>query len=221
VTSVVDAPRSLGPFCTNAEGYPNVGMPARAEERPTSDLSQTPDGNVPQRTHAAVLAILALCACPLCQTAAALYDAPEAADGDLAARGAISAERSAVMALHSPAIARALAASLAANAARFDELDATVRGLGGSLQAVNQLKSAVGNLTQRLESLEAQSLPGGPAAHASARPIEKALALASDTPRGTISIADQIRAFQSLAGKLSDPQAQIAVAAELIRLQQG
>ncbi len=78
------------------------------------------------------------------------------------------------------------------------------------------MASTVGDLRLRLDALEAQPLPGGPAA----RPVEKSLAL-SARAAGGISAAEQIRALESLAGRLNDPQAQIAVAAELIRLQQG
>jgi hypothetical protein len=66
--------------------------------------------------------------------------------------------------------------------------------------------------------LEGQPLPGGPAAFA----FDKTLAL---TPSGGAhsqpGAAEQRRALEALAGKLTDPQAQIAVAAELIRLQRG
>ena len=46
-------------------------------------------------------------------------------------------------------------------------------------------------------------------------PEEKRLATANGQP----GVAEQMRALESLAGRLVDPQAQLAVAAELIRLQ--
>jgi hypothetical protein len=46
-------------------------------------------------------------------------------------------------------------------------------------------------------------------------PEEKRLAKANGQP----GAAEQMRALESLAGRLVDPQAQLAVAAELIRLQ--
>jgi hypothetical protein len=74
-----------------------------------------------------------------------------------------------------------------------------------------------GELRQRVERLEAQPMPGGPAARA----VEKthALHISGSGPAGQASAAEQYRALEALAGRLADPQAQIAVAAELIRLQ--
>jgi hypothetical protein len=65
--------------------------------------------------------------------------------------------------------------------------------------------------------VEAQPAPGGPAA----RPVEKSHALmpSQGGARGQVSAAEQYRALEALAGSLRDPQAQMAVASELIRLQ--
>jgi hypothetical protein len=51
--------------------------------------------------------------------------------------------------------------------------------------------------------------------------VDKALALGAGAHGASpIGTAEQLRTLESLAGRLSDPQAQIAVAAEMIRLQQ-
>jgi hypothetical protein len=50
--------------------------------------------------------------------------------------------------------------------------------------------------------------------------MEKTSALAGRGLRESPSASEQYRALESLAGSLRDPQAQVAVAAELIRLRQ-
>jgi hypothetical protein len=70
------------------------------------------------------------------------------------------------------------------------------------------------DIQQRLARIEAQPQAGGPVY----RSADKATPL---TPAaGSSSTADQLRALGGLAGRIADPQAQVAVAAEMIRLQQ-
>lgn len=213
------ATRAQGPFSTNAQGYPDAGVPAQAEARPTSALGLHEDGNARERFHAAARGILMGCGCPLCEGAlAALGETGPAGDGNTRVlRGGGSAGE-----LRESALARALASGLSASVTRMERVDESVRGLGNILQtAVSQIEGASGDLRRRIEALEAQPLPGGPAAFA----FDKSLALApGGSGSGTRSqpgAAEQRRALESLAGKLTDPQAQIAVAAELIRLQRG
>lgn len=118
------------------------------------------------------------------------------------------------------ALARALAAGLGANARSVERLEACVRALGEAVRgASGATEGALGELRARVERIEAQPLPGGPALRAMA--VEKPSPLAPAAgAQGTVSPAEQFRALESLAGRLSDPQAQIAVAAELIRLRQ-
>jgi hypothetical protein len=135
------------------------------------------------------------------------------------------------------ALMRALGASLRGSTQRLARLDTGMCDLrsamrealgqiGGQVsQAASQVASTmatemagtVGELGRRLERLEAQPMPGGP----SARPAEKTQALhaGASGPVGQPSAAEQYRALEALAGRIADPQAQIAVAAELIRLQ--
>lgn len=69
-------------------------------------------------------------------------------------------------------------------------------------------------LEERLARIEAQPQTGGPILRAA----DKSTPL---TPNGSQSTAAQrIEALEGLAGRLRDPQAQVAVAAEMIRLQQ-
>jgi len=69
-------------------------------------------------------------------------------------------------------------------------------------------------IEQRVAVIEAQPLPGGP----HLRVAEKTHALRPAGEPG--AIGEQLRALEGLAGRLSDPQAQLAVATEMIRLQQ-
>jgi len=82
-----------------------------------------------------------------------------------------------------------------------------------------QMARALAPLTeiqQRLARIEAQPQAGGPIF----RTADKATALSAMGGGGSPSTADHLRALESLAGRIADPQAQVAVAAEMIRLQQ-
>src|SRR5579859_4960762 len=214
--SSTETVRERGPFSTNLEGFPDTGVPAQAVERPTSALGVREEGNARDRFHAAARGILQGCGCPLCEGALAALGETGTAEGSamLARRtdGAASAARES-------ALARALAAGLTASVTRMERMDGSVRGLSDILQAaMTRIESTASDLRQRLETLEAQPRTGGPAAFA----FDKSLALAPSG--GALSqpgAAEQRRALESLAGKLTDPRAQIAVAAELIRLQRG
>jgi hypothetical protein len=170
-----------------------------------------------ERFHVAARSILAGCGCPLCAGALAALD-----DGDSAERLAGAHE-----AIQEQAVARALGtalrASVAATTERLDRLDETLRGPPALLRAeakrgneqIRDLTTTAGELRRRIETMEAQPLPGGPVAGMRGHPEEKRLA----TANGQLGVTEQIRALESLAGRLVDPQAQLAVAAELIRLQ--
>jgi hypothetical protein len=176
----VNAPsRARGPFSANEEGYPDAGVPARADEPPTAALAQVaPRGNAAARFHAALLGIAFGCGCPLCQAAAALYDTPHQTPSTAAADVAeqrSSSRSSAISAFSAvnsaPPIARAVAAGMHASAARLDAVDAGVRDLRALMQgAVERLAGAVGELHARIGVIEAQPMPGGPVA----LPVEKA-----------------------------------------------
>jgi hypothetical protein len=187
----------------HGEGQPAKGQPQEGE-----------------RFHVAARSILAGCGCPLCAGALAALDSSDDTD---------SAERLAGMhgAMQEQSVARALGtalrASVTATSERLDRLDETLRGLPALLRAeaergtgqIRDLAVTAGELRRRVDSLEAQPLPGGPIAGMRGHPEEKRLATANGQP----GAAEQMRALESLAGRLVDPQAQLAVAAELIRLQ--
>jgi hypothetical protein len=117
------------------------------------------------------------------------------------------------LALLDPADDRAPEAALVTRA-----LDAHTRRLDDALRGVHARMSAVAGTLDRIERrvalIEAQPLPGGP----HLRVAEKTHALRPAGGQG--AIGEQLRALEGLAGRLSDPQAQLAVATEMIRLQQ-
>lgn len=211
------AERARGPFSANGEGYPDAGVPSREDGRPTSALGATPEGNARTRLHVAARSVLAACECPRCAGAmAALGRAEDDTEGNEDGEEAV---RTASLAQRDAALARALSGGLSASVTRLERMDETVRGLKTLVQAgISQMASTVGDLRIRIEDLEAQPLPGGPVA----RPTDKSHALdrrgAGCTEQA--GATDQYRALESLAGRLTDPHAQIAVAAELIRLRQ-
>lgn len=81
-----------------------------------------------------------------------------------------------------------------------------------------RLGGQIADFEQRIARIEAQPLPGGP----QLRVADKATALSPSGggASGAAGLGEQYRALEALAGRLTDPQAQIAVAAEMIRLQQ-
>ncbi|MDE3231232.1 MAG: hypothetical protein KGO05_15240 [Chloroflexota bacterium] len=177
----------------------------------------TPEEPQPERQplHAATRALLAGCGCPRCEMAlATLADEP-----------LVDAE-----AATSDPLTRALAAGLRISAARMERMDATLREAVASMAALRERDAeraapasatataaevVIAELRARLERLEAQPAPGGPAVRA----VEKSLAGAAPLA-GMAAPGDEFRALEALAGRLRDPQAQLAVAAEMIRLQQ-
>ena len=233
--------RAQGPFSLNGEGYPDVGVPGRAEERPTEALGMAAAGNARERLHTAARGVLQACGCPLCEAARVALDGDvslltgalnedeleEGGEEAAAEHAGSAAERGSGrydgrQAMRDAALTRALAEGVHTSARRLDRLDETVRTVKVILQAgVNQLSTSLTELRLRVDLLEAQPMPGGPAARA----VEKFHALSTDAKSseaasGTagVSAAEQMRALEALAGRLRDPQAQVAVAAELIRL---
>ncbi len=215
--------RARGPFSPNAAGAPDLGVPGRAEARPTSALGLAPAGNARERFHAAARAILLGCGCLECAAAlAALDDAPAEEEADVPSLEGRAHAEAATGARHAreAALARAVTAGLHASAARLERVDAGLCELRTLLAtAAGRTDGTLDGLRARLEALEAQPLPDGPVARA----VEKVHALAPNAPDsagGPLATAQQLRALESLAGRLTDPQAQIAVAAEMIRLRQ-
>jgi hypothetical protein len=156
------------------------------------------------RLHGAARAVLTGCGCSACAAAQALLDDTHT-----------SAERMAQG--DDQPLARALAAGLSDNGVQLVALDAGVRALAATIEAsLRHMAGEVGGLGRRVAALESQPLAGGPVA----RPMEKSSAFAARGLMEAPTAAEQSRALESLAGRISDPQAQVAIAAELIRLQQ-
>ena len=156
-----------------------------------------------ERLHGAARAVMAGCGCARCRTAATLLE-EDAATSERMAQGA------------DQAIARAMAVGLGDNAARLGEIGAGMRALQDTLGATAQrMADEVDGLSRRVATLEGQPLAGGPVA----RPVEKSSALAGRSLSGPVTAAEQYRALESLAGQVRDPQVQVAVATEMIRLQ--
>ncbi|MEO7003433.1 MAG: hypothetical protein ABI068_16555 [Ktedonobacterales bacterium] len=219
--------RAQGPFSANMAGYPDMGTPQEAEARPTATLGMTSEGNARERLHSATKGLLIACRCPLCEAALAALDAEPDDEGagdtddmgdmgdrsDTGSEGAVGRAVTRRATARNAAVTRALAEGLHVSARRLELLDAAVSGVKAILQAgVNQMSLSLAELRLRVELLEAQPLPGGPAARAAGNP-QQAI-------RNVGGQEQALQALQSLAGRLRDPQAQVAVAAELIRLQQ-
>ena len=82
------------------------------------------------------------------------------------------------------------------------------------------LAGTLAGLAERLARIEQQPLSGGPVLRAADRGSAFAPGSGGYGSAGRPTQSDQYAALESLAGKLHDPQAQVAVAAEMIRLQQ-
>ncbi len=166
--------------------------------------------------HGAARAVLAGCGCALCALALAALDP----DGDNTALSSGSHEKQGA----TDAAARVTAAALRASARELARLETALRALMEWRRTEQRAappeataETEVAALRARVERLEAQPLPGGPAA----RVVEKTLAAVpidgfSMPPTG----AESLTALEGLAGRIRDPQAQMAVAAEMIHLQQ-
>lgn len=195
---------------------------AVAEEAEAADAADAAPATMPlqpnranranrERLHGAARAVMAGCGCARCRMAETLL-----------AENMVTAERMAPDTdqdhQDDQPMARALAVGLDENAAQLGEIGASVRALRDTLDATAQrMAGEVGGLSRRVVALESQPLAGGPAA----RPVEKSSALAGRGPTGPVTTAEQYRALESLAGRVQDPQAQVALATELIRLQRG
>lgn len=191
---------------SSVDGADNVSSPAAFAEAQEASEPHTMDTKQADRArlHGAARAVLTGCGCSACAAAQALLD-------DRRPSGKRMAQS------ESLPLARALAAGLSDNDARLVTLDSGVRALAATIEAaLQQIAGEVGGLGRRVVALESQPLVGGPIA----RPVEKSSALTARGLMETSTVAEQYRALESLAGRLRDPQAQVAVAAELIRLQQ-
>lgn len=180
-----------------------------ASEEPVVTDARTPEQAEQAnraRLHGAAQAVLTGCGCSVCVAARALL-----------ADVRLPVERGAVAQADEQPLARALAAGLSDNANRIVALDAGVRALAAAIEAsLQQMAGEVGGLNRRVVALESQPLTGGPAA----RPVDKSSALTARGQVGAPTAREKFHALESLGGEVIDPQVQVAIAAELIRMQQ-
>ncbi len=240
----VDHERARGPFSTNPDGAPDMGVPARAEERPTmvgesggrpatGDASSDgippsprregdgvgvgePDSAREAAFHGAARSLLQACGCPACQMALAALAGDASDDADDGDDGDADETRAGAPRLDRLAAAR-LTRTL--DARMNAHLEAHTQRLSASIGAVHegvgQLGALLGRIERRVAVIEEQPMPGGP----QLRVADKTHALLPGGG-GQPGASEQLRALEALAGRLNDPQAQIAVATEMIRLQQ-
>ena len=199
-------------FDTQAEEGMEEGAEEGAEESSPGATRER------QPLHEATRTLLAGCACPRCAVALAALAEDDAPSAGVRESGD-----------HEP-LTRALLAAMRATTAQLAAFDATLGAAVAALRADDARRAApapetptaeasaaahtVDELRARVVRLEAQPSPGGPAARA----VEKTLLGA---PAAAAPAEVEYRALEALAGRLRDPQAQLAVAAEMIRLQQG
>lgn len=177
-----------------AAGGASPSEAAGAGDASTSGIrDQTAPGDRQDVLHSAARGILLGCGCPDCDAALA------ALDGDPAETSEAAPPEDARARLVVAAVTRMLAG-------QTRRLDAALAGLAHVAGTLEQIE-------RRVATIEEQPLPGGP----QLRAAEKTHAL---QPGGAAHVDEQLRALQGLAGRLSDPQAQMAVATEMIRLQQ-
>lgn len=216
--------RGAEPDTALLDPLPDAPLDAPAEQSGEQPGEQPMEARERQPLHEATRTLLTGCACPRCAVALAALaedDTPEAHGGE-----AHSGEASD----HEP-LTRALLAAVRATSARLAALDATLGAAIATLRADDTRRAApapahdeaasaeaarvVDELRARVARLEAQPVPGGPAARA----VEKTL-LGAPVAAAEGAADVEYRTLEALAGRLRDPQAQLAVAAEMIRLQQ-
>lgn len=205
---------------------------AKAETR-----AQTPEEESPPThdehdernpLHDAARTLLAGCGCLRCMVALATL--ADGATEEAGEPGEVDNSAQRTVDMRHDALTQALAAGLRLHAARLEQFDMTLTAAVAALQrqaerrgpaaqesdeADGQAARVVEELRARVERLEAQPIASGPAA----RPVEKTLGGYGAVVAG-LAAGDEVRALEALAGRLRDPQAQLAVAAEMIRLQQ-
>ena len=216
--------RGAEPDTALLDPLPDAPLDAPAEQSGEQPGEQPMEARERQPLHEATRTLLTGCACPRCAVALAALaedDTPEAHGGE-----AHSGEASD----HEP-LTRALLAAVRATSARLAALDATLGAAIATLRADDTRRAApapahdeaasveaarvVDELRARVARLEAQPVPGGPAARA----VEKTL-LGAPVAAAEGAADVEYRTLEALAGRLRDPQAQLAVAAEMIHLQQ-
>jgi hypothetical protein len=200
--------RALGPYSRNPEGPADAGTPDEAPRAPSAEMGQSSEGNggSPALDHANLEDELRRTGqCPLCHGQVRALDR----DGNpIAGADANGAE------------ARAMPSTgVSDTTVPADGWDG--RTIVAEITRAVQpqyaaLAGSIHDLAERLQRIEQTPQTGGPMLRAA----DRGSAFAPGGYAGAPSSSDQYRALESLAGKIADPQAQVAVAAEMIRLQQ-
>ncbi|HEV2239049.1 MAG TPA: hypothetical protein VGR57_20500, partial [Ktedonobacterales bacterium] len=204
--------RALGPYSRNPNGPADAGTPDQAPGV-ASFASAQPDGSTnagvsPLTQYGVDLSLVRAGICPLCQGQITALDRdgkPVGGDANGYQGDPSSTGQSDVS---------AGADGWNGRSARVDVAEFT-RAVAASVErAMAAAQVQLAGIQERLARIEAQPQGGGP----QLRAADRATPLMRSA--GAPSAHDQYAALEALGGKLRDPQAQVAVAAEMIRLQQ-
>ena len=206
--------RALGPYSRNPDGSADAGTPDEALIAPSMegspDMGQLPDGNAgqPSLDHANLEDELRRTGqCPLCHGQVRALDRDgnpiAAADANGAIPGDSSSEGT---------------SNIGVPANGWDGRTVVAEMTRAFQPQYAAIASTLSDLSARLARVEQTPQSGGPVLHAADR--GSAFSAGGVYGAGKPTDNDRYAALESLAGKLTDPQAQTAVAAEMIRMQQ-
>lgn len=205
--------RALGPYSRNPDGPADAGTADEAPLAPSSDMGQTPEGNagVPALNLADLEQDLRRTGqCPLChgQVRALDRDGNPIAGAD--ANGAVPSDTASMG-----------QSDIGVPADGWDGRSVVAEITRAFQPQYAALASTLGDLSARLARIEQTPQSGGPVLRAADRgsafgPSASGGYAAAGKPTDN----DRYAALESLAGRITDPQAQTAVAAEMIRMQQ-
>jgi hypothetical protein len=204
--------RALGPYSRNPDGPADAGTPDEASLAPSADLGQTPDGNagVPALNLANLEEDLRRTGqCPLCHGQVRALDRDGNPIPGADANG------------HTPSDTSSMGQSDTSVPAdgwqgRMDGRSVVAEITRAFQPQYAALTSTLGDLSARLARIEQTPQSGGPVLHAA----DRGSAFSVGGYAGKPTDNDRYSALESLAGRISDPQVQTAVAAEMIRMQQ-
>ncbi|WIG60482.1 MAG: hypothetical protein OJF49_003230 [Ktedonobacterales bacterium] len=245
-TAAVES-RALGPYSRNPGGPADAGTPDMVDAAATETLTGEAalgDGNGGMPALGDVAEWLTRRGtCPLCQGQVRALDRDGKAIAGADANGAVAAENAAAMAgqgtldVSTPpdgwtgrgrqpdaptSSTGTPKAAYSAEPTMYQSVFAQTltSEVTRAVEAQTRIMAAaLGDLKERLARIEAQPQAGGPVLRAA----EKSTALHPNGTAGTQGApgaGEQIRALEALAGRVTDPQIQVALAAEMIRLQQ-
>jgi site-specific DNA-cytosine methylase len=209
--------RAQGPYSRNPDGPADAGTADEAPLAPSADMGnggQTPEGNggVPALNLAELEQDLRRTGqCPLChgQVRALDRDGNPIAGAD--ANGAVPSDTASMGQSDTSVPAdgwdgRSVVAEMTREITRAFQ------------PQYSALASTLSDLSARLARIEQTPQSGGPVLRAADR--GSAFGAGGYAAAGKPTDSDRYAALESLAGRITDPQAQTAVAAEMIRMQQ-